>query len=107
MKYGSEMLIQNQICQVAVKKLGYSERAVARLKRRKHMRDLLRRGSGREVIRNENDLINQRLSWMFAAQAFLFAALLVGAASDFRHVRCNQSYSYGYLATPHYLCRVP
>jgi hypothetical protein len=32
----------------------------------------------REMIKNENDLINQRLSWMFAAQAFLFAALMVG-----------------------------
>ncbi len=28
MKYGSGKLIQNQICQVAVKKLGYSEAAV-------------------------------------------------------------------------------
>ena len=30
MKYGSGKLIQKQICQVAVKKLGYSEAAVAR-----------------------------------------------------------------------------
>lgn len=32
----------------------------------------------REMIKNENELINQRLSWMFAAQAFLFAAFLIG-----------------------------
>ena len=32
----------------------------------------------REMIKHENELINQRLSWMFAAQAFLFAAFLIG-----------------------------
>jgi len=32
----------------------------------------------REMIKHENELVNQRLSWMFAAQAFLFAAFLMG-----------------------------
>ena len=36
----------------------------------------------REIIKSENDLINQRLSWLFAAQAFLFAGLLVGVQTS-------------------------